>query len=274
MLALLSLLQTHRYWPGAELASRLGVSERTVRRDVGRLRDLGYEVDAVRGVAGGYQLRAGRALPPLLLDNEEAVAIAVGLRGSAASVLDGDGDAAVRALTKVVAMLPPRLRHRMDALAAVTHPGPPRRLPSIDAQTLTTLAGCCRDQERARFSYVAKDGARTERRVEPHQLVSYAQRWYLVAFDLDRQDWRTFRLDRMTDVQIPGNRFRPRQIPGGSALEYVKAGRRNSHAGTASRSGSVVRQRICAGPSVVGARSAKTVRARSGVLRSISWTGR
>ncbi len=227
MLSLLSLLQTHRYWPGAELASRLGVSERTLRRDVDRLRDLGYDVDAVRGVAGGYQLRGGRALPPLLLDNDEAVAIAIGLRGSTASVLDGDGDAAVRALTKVVAMLPAQLRHRMDALARITDPGPPRRLPSIDAETLSTLAGCCRDRERARFSYVAKGGERTERRVEPHQLVSYAQRWYLVAFDLDRQDWRTFRLDRIADVATPGNRFQLRQIPGGSALEYVRAGRRN-----------------------------------------------
>lgn len=225
MLKLLSLLQTHRYWPGPGLAARLGVSERTLRRDVDRLRDLGYDVDAVRGVAGGYQLRAGRALPPLLLDNDEAVAIAVGLRSAAASVIDGGGDAAVRALTKVVAMLPPALRSSMDALQAVTEPGPRRRQPAIDAEALSALAACCRDHEYAEFDYVAQSGEATERRVEPHQLVSFEQRWYLVAWDTRRQDWRTFRLDRLSDVRTAGDRFRPREIPGGSALAYVKRGR-------------------------------------------------
>ena len=237
MLRLLSLLQTHRYWPGSELADRLEVSERTLRRDVDRLRGLGYDVDAARGVAGGYQLRAGKTLPPLLLDNDEAVAIAVGLRSHATSVLDGGGEVAVRALTKVVAMMPPALRGRMEALDAATtpvpgptgpggHNGGGRRPTTIDATTLTTLAACCRDRDIVRFGYVAHSGERTDRRVEPHQLVSYAQRWYLVAFDLVRQDWRSFRLDRVDDVRVFGGRFTPREIPGGSALEYVKRGRR------------------------------------------------
>lgn len=225
MLRLLSLLQTHRYWPGPELAGRLEVSERTLRRDVERLRSLGYDVDAVRGVAGGYQLRAGRALPPLLLENEEAVAIAVGLRSAAASAVDGGGDASVRALTKVIAMLPGPLRRRMDALQAVSVPVPQRPSPTIDADTLTTLAACCRDREIARFHYTSGAGERTERRVEPHQLVSFGQRWYLVAYDILRQDWRTFRLDRITEIRTFGDRFRPRDIPGGSALEFVRQGR-------------------------------------------------
>lgn len=222
MLQLLSLLQTHRYWPGPELAGRLEVSERTLRRDVDRLRAMGYDVDGARGVAGGYQLRAGRALPPLLLDNDEAVAIAVGLRSSAASAIDGGGDAAVRALTKVVAMLPPALRRNLDAIAAATEPGARRPTPSVNAETLTHLAACCRDHEYATFDYVAHDGAATERRVEPHQLVSFEQRWYLVAWDTRRDDWRTFRLDRMRHVGVAGDRFRRREIPCGSALEYVR----------------------------------------------------
>lgn len=225
MLRLLSLLQTHRHWSGPDLASRLGVSERTLRRDVDRLRDLGYDVDAARGVAGGYRLRAGRALPPLLLDNDEAVAIAVGLRSSAASVIDGGGDAAVRALTKVVAMLPPALRRSMDALQSVTDPGPRSRQPAIDAEVLTRLAAACRDREFARFGYMDRNGAVSERRVEPHQLVSFEQRWYVVAWDTRRGDWRIFRLDRISDVTMAGDQFRPREIPGGSALAYVRRGR-------------------------------------------------
>lgn len=225
MLQLLSLLQTHRYWPGPELADRLEVSERTLRRDVERLRDLGYDVDAVRGAAGGYQLRAGRALPPLLLDNDEAVAIAVGLRSSATSVVDGGGEAAVRALTKVVAMMPPALRGRMEALQSVAMPGPRQSQATVDAEALTTLAAACRDREIVRFGYVDKSGTATDRRVEPHELVSYAQRWYLVAFDLGREDWRTFRLDRLEDIRVFGGRYTPREIPGGSALEHVRRGR-------------------------------------------------
>lgn len=227
MLRLLSLLQTHRYWPGPELAGRLGVSDRTLRRDVDRLRELGYDVDAARGATGGYQLRAGRALPPLLLDDDEAVAIAVGLRSSAATAIDGGGDAAVSALTKVIAMLPPTLRGRLDALRSVSMPLPTRQQSPVDTTTLTTLAACCRDREIVRFGYVAHAGDATDRRVEPHELVSYGQRWYLVAFDLERDDWRTFRLDRIEDIRVFGGRFHPREIPHGSALEHVRQGRRN-----------------------------------------------
>lgn len=227
MLRLLSLLQTHRYWPGPELAGRLGVSERTLRRDVDRLRDLGYDVDAARGVAGGYQLRAGKALPPLLLDDDEAVAIAVGLRSSAASAIDGGGDAAVSALTKVMGMLPPTLRNRLDALRSVNMPPQYRTSTAIDTGTLTTLAAACRDGEIVRFGYTAHAGESTDRRVEPHELVSYGQRWYLVGFDLARTDWRTFRLDRIEDIRVFGGRFTPRDIPGGSGFEYVRNGRRN-----------------------------------------------
>ena len=226
MLHLLGLLQTHRYWPGPELASRLEVSERTLRRDVDRLRGLGYDVDAVRGVTGGYQLRAGKALPPLLLDKDEAVAIAVGLRGAAASVVDGGGEASLRALTKVMGMLPPAMRASLAAIESMTITGPRRQAPSIDAEVLARIAACCRDQEIAEFTYQAASGEATERRVEPHQLVSFEQRWYLVAYDLRRRDWRTFRLDRISQVSVRGDQFRPREIPGGSALELVKAGRR------------------------------------------------
>lgn len=227
MLRLLSLLQAHRYWTGPELAGRLGVSERTLRRDVERLRGLGYDVGASRGTAGGYQLRAGKTLPPLLVDDEEAVAIAVGLGSSAASAVDGGGGAAVRALTKIVATLPPALRRRMDALQEVTVPHPVRTVPRLDAAALTILAACCRDHDLARFGYVSGGGEATERRVEPHQLVSYGQRWYLVGYDLTREDWRTFRVDRLSDVRVLGDRFRPREIPGGSALELVRRGRAN-----------------------------------------------
>lgn len=225
MLRLLSLLQTHRYWTGPELAERLRVSERTLRRDVDRLRSLGYDVAASRGVAGGYQLRAGKALPPLLLEDDEAVAIAVGLGSAAANAVDGGGDAALRALTKVVATLPPPLRGRLDALQQVTVPGPMRAAAPLDATVLTTLAACCRDHDIATFRYVAGSGETSERRAEPHQLVSYSGRWYLVAHDLMRQDWRTFRLDRLTDVARTGHRFQARRIPGDSALELVRQGR-------------------------------------------------
>lgn len=238
MLQLLSLLQTHRYWPGAELAERLEVSPRTLRRDVERLRDLGYPVDAARGVAGGYQLQAGSALPPLVLDDDEAVAIAVGLHTAAAgSVGAGVEETAVRALAKVTGLMPPRLRRRLEALAAHTDsavgsadwPGPAVRL---DAAVLTTLAQACRDDEAVRFAYTARrtaDGpepASRERHVEPLRLVSLERRWYLVAYDRDRLDWRTFRVDRMSGARPTGARYRPRALPGGDAVAFVRAGLR------------------------------------------------
>jgi predicted DNA-binding transcriptional regulator YafY len=223
MLRLLSLLQTHRYWAGSELADRLEVSERTLRRDVDRLRELGYPVDASRGVGGGYQLRSGAAMPPLLLDDEEAVAIAVGLRTAAVGAVDGIEETSVRALTKVVAVMPPRLRHRVNALRAYTVPAGMGGGPTVDALALTVLAQACRDDERLRFNYTARDGEQTTRLVEPHRLVSLGRRWYLVAWDGERHDWRTFRVDRLSDPVPTGVRFRQRELPGGDAAAFVRA---------------------------------------------------
>ena len=227
MLRLLSLLQTHRYWPGPELSERLEVSPRTLRRDVDRLRDLGYQVDAVRGAAGGYQLRAGGSLPPLLLEDEEAVAIAVGLRTAAAGAVSGADDRSVQALSKVLSLMPPRLRRRMDAVASQTEsPGPWDGAPVVDAGVLTTLAQACRDSESVRFDYAGRDAEPSHRRVEPLRLVAMGRRWYLVAWDRDRLDWRSFRLDRITAAEPTGQRFRPRELPAADALTFVRDGMR------------------------------------------------
>ncbi len=225
MLSLLSLLQTHRFWPGDELSSRLEVSPRTLRRDIDRLRDLGYAVDASRGVAGGYQLRAGGSLPPLVLTDDEAVAIAVGLRSASAGSVGGMAETSVLALTKVIGLMPPRLRRRMDALATQTEaPGPWAGAPTIDAQVLTTLAQACRDDELLHFDYTAREADPTQRRVEPHRLVSLGRRWYLVAYDRDRDDWRSFRVDRLSSPASTGQRFRPRELPTSDALTFVESG--------------------------------------------------
>ena len=224
MLRLLSLLQTHRYWPGPELSVRLEVSPRTLRRDIDRLRELGYAVDAVRGLAGGYQLRAGGSLPPLLLEDEEAVAIAVGLRTAAAGSVSGMEETSVQALTKVIALMPPRLRRQMDALRSQTENLVWGGGPSVDATVLTTLAQACRDDEPLTFRYTARDAEPTDRRVEPHRLVSLGRRWYLVAYDRDRQDWRSFRVDRISGAATTGQRFRPRELPAEDALSFVQAG--------------------------------------------------
>lgn len=222
-LQLLSLLQTHRYWPGPELAARLEVSPRTLRRDIDRLRDLGYPVDASRGVDGGYQLAAGASLPPLVVDDEEAVALAVGLRTAAQSGIAGIEDASVRALAKVVQVMPSRLRSRVDALRSATVAGAMRQGPSVDAGVLTVVAQACRDEERIHFVYVSRDGERSDRHVEPHRLVSVERRWYLVAYDLSRFDWRSFRLDRLAEPRTTGQRFRPRALPADDAASYVSA---------------------------------------------------
>jgi predicted DNA-binding transcriptional regulator YafY len=222
MLRLLSLLQNHRYWPGTELADRLEVSPRTLRRDVDRLREIGYPVDAARGVAGGYQLQAGTAMPPLLLDDDEAVAIAIGLRTAAAGAVAGFEETSVRALAKVIQLLPPRLRKRIDALQAATSPGVFGGGPSIDATVLTTVAMACRGEERLRFAYTTRDGDAAARLVEPHRLVSLGRRWYVVCWDLDRADWRSFRLDRLTEPALTGVRFRPREIPGGDVVAWIR----------------------------------------------------
>ncbi|NPC96922.1 YafY family protein [Nocardioides sp. zg-DK7169] len=230
MLRLLSLLQTHRHWPGPELAARLEVSPRTLRRDVERLRELGYAVEATRGVDGGYQLQPGGALPPLLLEDEEAVAIAIGLRQATTGSAAGLAETSVQALTKVIALMPPRLRRRMEAVRTQTEsPGPWSGAPVLDAGTLTTLAQACRDEEPVGLTYTpAARGDRTsepsQRRVEPHRLVTLGRRWYLVAYDRDRQDWRSFRVDRISEVRTTGQRFRRRELPAPDAVAFVEAG--------------------------------------------------
>lgn len=224
LLQMLSLLQSRRSWPGAELAERLGVTTRTVRNDVDRLRQLGYAVDATPGAAGGYRLVDGGALPPLLLDDDDAVAIAVSLRTAADRSVTGLDETALRALTKLQQVLPSRLRHRVDALLTAMVPVVPMG-PSVDADVLTTLAGACRDAERVRFDYRTHDGASASRSVEPHRLVSWRSRWYLVGWDLDRDGWRTFRVDRLELRRTLGPRFTPRELPDdGDVARFVDRG--------------------------------------------------
>src|ERR671910_2094435 len=196
LLSLLSLLQARRDWPGGELAERLEVSRRTIRRDVERLRGLGYPVESLTGPAGGYRLRAGTAMPPLLLDDDEAIAIAVGLSTAARSSVTGIEETAVRALVKLEQVLPSHLRRRVRALGAATI-SPPVGGPTVDPQHLTVIAAACRDSERVRFAYRGRDGKRSRREVEPHTLVNLGRRWYLVAWDVRREDWPSFRVDRL-----------------------------------------------------------------------------
>jgi predicted DNA-binding transcriptional regulator YafY len=231
LLKLLSLLQARRDWRGEELAARLEVSERTVRRDVERLRDLGYPVHATRGSEGGYRLGAGAAMPPLLLDDDEAVAVAVGLHAAARSALAGVDETSVRALAKLEQVLPARLRHRVSAVAdyAVAIP-PDSPAATIDPGVLATLATASRDRVRLRFDYRAHDGAASLRSVEPYRLVSWGRKWYLLAWDIDRDDWRTFRVDRVEPRSPTGPRFTPRELPeGGDVAAFVA--RRTSAAG-------------------------------------------
>ncbi len=221
LLALLSLLQVRREWTGQELADRLEVGARTIRRDVEKLRSLGYPVEAARGVAGGYRLGAGGELPPLLLDDAEAVAVAVGLRTAASGSIAGIEETSIRALSKLEQVLPSRLRRRVSALGDVTSAFTAEG-PRIDADLLATLAGACRDRVRLRYSYVARDERLTRRSVEPAAVVHSGYRWYLVAFDLDRDDWRTFRLDRIRGRVRIGERGRRRTVPGGDPAAYVR----------------------------------------------------
>ncbi|MDN3266129.1 transcriptional regulator [Streptomyces sp. DH-12] len=229
LLQLLSLLQTPREWPGGELADRLGVSRRTVRRDIERLRDLGYPVRATMGSDGGYRLVAGKAMPPLVLDDEEAVAIAVGLRAGAGHALEGVDEASVRALAKLEQVLPGRLRHRVSTLQAATTPLTSGDGATIAPGTLTVMASTVAGHERLRFSYRAADGTESRRLTEPHRLVSTGRRWYLVAYDVDRADWRTFRVDRISDTFATGARFAPREPPTGSAAEYLRRSMNRAH---------------------------------------------
>ncbi|BCT77941.1 DeoR family transcriptional regulator [Sinomonas cyclohexanicum] len=220
VLSLLNLLQSRPVWTGTELAERLGVTTRSIRRDIERLRELGYPVRAEHGTGGGYQLGAGKALPPLLLDDEEAVAVAVSLRLAAGGTVAGLGEAAVRSLAKLDQVLPARLRAEVKGVidATVSLDGP---VTSVDADVLVALARAIRTPERATFDYTKPGGERSERRVEPYRLVAAARRWYLMAWDLDREDWRTFRLDRMAAARGTGWRFKPRESP--DAVEYVQA---------------------------------------------------
>ncbi len=220
ILSLLGLLQTHRQWSGPELAERLGVTERTLRRDVDRVRELGYRVDAVRGPLGGYRLEAGGALPPLLLTENEAVTMAIGLRVAAQQGLV-DGELTTQsALAKFEQVLPSALRRRVNALATHLQADTPRA-PTVSQELLGTLALACRDSERIRFSYEDGRGEMTERVAEPHALVVARRNWFLVCWDVHRGDWRTFRLDRMSRLFGARVRFEPRVVPGGDAAAYV-----------------------------------------------------
>ena len=220
LLRALSLLQSRRFWPGGDLARELEVTERSVRRDVDRLRSLGYPVHATAGVGGGYQLGAGKELPPLPLEDDEAVAVAVGLRIAATGPVKGLEEAAVRALGKLEQVLPKRLRRRVNALQAVSV-----RLgdagPKVDAEALAVIANACRDSEVLRFDYSSREGAATERSVEPYRLVHTSYRWYLLAYDLGREGWRTFRVDRIGPRRATGRSFKPRPLPSEDVAAYV-----------------------------------------------------
>ncbi|WP_106401302.1 helix-turn-helix transcriptional regulator [Actinocorallia populi] len=229
LLSLLSLLQTRRDWPGALLAERMEVSPRTVRRDVDRLRELGYPIAAFKGPDGGYRLEAGTELPPLLFDDEQAVALAVALQTAAATGA-GIGEASARALNTVRQVMPARLRHRIDTLRVTAVERPSTRPdPRVDGSVLTALGAAVHAREELRFDYAPApspgrggDGVQgPPRRVQPHHLVTWGGRWYLVAWDLDRDDWRTFRADRITPRIPTGPRFTPRELPGGEVAAFV-----------------------------------------------------
>lgn len=221
LLSLLTMLHAGPERGGAELATRLGVAPRTVRRDVERLRALGYPVEAVQGTAG-YRLGSGNTLPPLVLGDEEAVAVVLGLRGAAQQSVTGIEEAALQALTKVEHVMPARLRHRVRTLASTTQYGGEPPEAHVDLEVLMTLAEGCRRNERLRFDYANGRGEASRREVEPHRVISFNRRWYLVAFDVGRDAWRTFRVDRLTP-RIPfGRRFEPREVPTGDALTYLE----------------------------------------------------
>ncbi|HEY1573955.1 MAG TPA: YafY family protein [Pseudonocardiaceae bacterium] len=224
LLRLLSLLQGRPEWSGAELADRLGVTDRTVRRDVDKLRGLGYPVHAGTGVTGGYRLGAGAALPPLLLDDDEAVAVAIGLRVATAGAVTGIEETSVRALAKLEQVLPHRLRRRIGALQDYTVRVTVDGGPTVDPDVLTALANACRDHERLRLDYRDHHDNTSLRTVEPHRLVNWGRRWYLLAWDTDRAAWRTFRVDRLTPRVPTGPKFPPREPPGGDVVDYVTRG--------------------------------------------------
>ncbi|TBN56986.1 YafY family transcriptional regulator [Glaciihabitans arcticus] len=221
-LQLLSLLKTQRFWHSSELAARLETTERTVRRDIDRLRHIGYPVDSTSGRYGGYRLSAGAHLPPLILDDDEAVAVAVGLRYAAAAAIESMEETSLRALMKIETLLPHRLRRRVSAFRSnVSFLGWSDDGDVIDPEALSVLAAACRDQEHVRFDYRRGDGESSGRKVEPHRLVAAGHRWYLLAWDDHRREWRTFRLDRLRNTRPVGSTFSPREIPGDNAASYV-----------------------------------------------------
>jgi predicted DNA-binding transcriptional regulator YafY len=223
MLRLLSLLQVRGGWTGPALADRLEVDVRTIRRDVDRLRSLGYPVRSTTGVAGGYRLEPGADLPPLLLDDDEAVAVAVGLRTAAGGTVAGIEESSQQALAKLERVLPQRLRGRVNALSAATVALTGWR-PVVGAEDLATIAAACRDHETLRFDYRRIDGTVARRSVQPFRLVHTGRLWYLVAWDVERRDWRTFRVDRIDGRPIPFGRFTPRPAPDEDIAAYVSRG--------------------------------------------------
>ena len=221
LLRLLAMLQARRDWSGQDLASRLEVSTRTIRTDIERLRELGYPVEATPGVGGGYRLGHGTTMPPLLLDDEEAVAVAVALRTTAGAGVTGIEEASLRTLVKLEQLLPSRLRHRIDAMRAATV-SVPGAGPTVDSAVLSAIAGAIRASERLRFDYVDHNGRETRRITEPQRLVVWGRRWYLLAWDVDRADWRTFRVDRIKPKIPTGPRFKPRTLTDEDAASYVQ----------------------------------------------------
>jgi predicted DNA-binding transcriptional regulator YafY len=218
LLRLLSLLQSRRHWSGRDLSERLGIDQRTVRRDVDRLRELGYPVQAFSGHGGGYQLGAGSSMPPVLLSDDEAVAVAVALRAAAGSVAKME-ETSIGLLAKLDQVLPARLRKRASALHSVTITLPGGdSAPAVDV--LTRIAAACRDNLKLKLSYQDRAGKPTLRHLEPMRLAHTGRRWYLVAWDLDREDWRTFRVDRVQQVAAVGSQFQPRKFPG-DIVAYV-----------------------------------------------------
>lgn len=222
LLELLALLHSGRLWPATDLAERLEISPRTLRRDVTTLQELGYPISAGRGTGGGYSLTGRSALPPLMLSEDEAVAVVLGLSYATARAVDSDIDATLSALVKLMEVLPPKVRRRVEALRNITVSSPPgRRRPTSDVRVITTVASAARHSERTLIAYTASDGAQSTREVEPHDLVSREGLLYLVAFDLLRQDWRLFRVDRITEAHPTGDAFAQRQLPNGDASTFL-----------------------------------------------------
>ncbi|MDN6352179.1 MAG: YafY family transcriptional regulator [Corynebacterium sp.] len=221
ILELLGLLQTRRHWSGEELSTRLGVSQRTLRRDVDGLQELGYPVITTRGTGGGYQLGAGAALPPLVLNEDEAAATVLGLKDVATGNHAVPADAAISALAKIVQVLPVRIRGRISSLVAVAAEPGTEGQTITDVTALTTVALACRDSDTVTFTYESNRSSRSLRTVQPHKVVTVENRLYLVGWDLDRGDWRTFRIDRITAPRRIGKRFAPRNLPVDDPIDYV-----------------------------------------------------